>query len=211
MADSDSSSESEGEARRRAEMASCVMNAAEVLASAPPSKRRPPAKRPATCSDDEGEEQATEGQQQVDRPFKRMTGERLHELLAKTFDARVADSVWERISLGSTVLPPIGQLLLFATSSTSQPTPWPPSSFSARPVAAPSDNADSLLSLVTLVQKQHVERAARDMARRPLHSARDVALQSDLKEQLAGLDVAQRAAVVHYFLSGGGRASAFAT
>lgn len=138
MSASDSDSDAE-EAARFAAMASCVMSAAEVLASAPPSKRKPPPPQPkppraargnASDGEDHGddddvtEDAATRAPPTShNRLFCKLTGERLHALLAKTFESRLAEGVW-----GPSGGPCKGssQLRIFPGSSVTQPTLWPP-------------------------------------------------------------------------------------
>lgn len=134
---SDSDSDAE-EAARFAAMASCVMSAAEVLASAPPSKRKPPPPQPkppraARGNASDGEDHGDEDDETEDaattapptshnRLFSKLAGERLHALLAKTFESRLAEGVWgpSGRSKGSS------QLRIFPGSSVTQPTLWPP-------------------------------------------------------------------------------------
>ena len=189
---SSDSSESEGEARRRIEMASCVMNAAEVLASAPPSKRRKSAPRQAPAVD--GEEQDGGEVQNVDRPFRRMSIERLHLLLAKSFDARLADGVWGAVDNhdGST-----STLMMFASSVQTQRTNWPPP-LPELATTPPVDDNGSTTSLAIVVQQQHVARAARQVLRPLTGAVGGVALPVELRTQLANLSRAERVAVAVY-------------
>jgi len=141
MASSPSDSDSDAEeAARFAAMASCVMSAAEVLASAPPSKRKPPPPQPKPPraargnasdgedhgdDDDETEDAATTAPPTShNRLFSKLAGERLHALLAKTFESRLAEGVWG--PSGRSKSTARAQLRIFPGSSVTQPTLWPP-------------------------------------------------------------------------------------
>ena len=148
---STSSSEDEEEVRRRAAMASCVMSAQEVLASAT-QKAKPRATHTTQPMGDATAEDATSTCQlhnRSDRPFQKMTSERLHALLTKTLDSRIAESVWtwptqQRVSL---------QLRVFAGTSTTQASQWPPLPRGGGLSAARPTDVPSLVALADLANK----------------------------------------------------------
>lgn len=126
MSGSDSSSEDEDEKRRRIEMSSCVMSAAQVAASAPPSKAQLREKNKEARSDaadeDDGEE-VSDRPPQLPRPFQRAQGMRLHAMLAATLDSRVEDGVWAACHARSRCS---SGLRVFSQSTKAQPCLWPP-------------------------------------------------------------------------------------
>lgn len=145
---STSSSEDEDEARRRAAMASCVMSAEEVLASAPKKPRPRPTHVP--THDTTAEDAICTQSAGADRPFQKMTSDRLHSLLTKTLDSRITDSVWnlptqQRISHL--------HLQVFAGASTMQSSRWPPAPRDDGQSAARPTDVAALVALADLANK----------------------------------------------------------